>query len=300
MKTGILLVDKPKGITSHDVVAKARRAFSQKEVGHAGTLDPMAEGLMVVLLGDATKISEYVLSKHKTYRARVEFGKSTNTWDADGEVQEEQAVVLDPLKVKAAAEAQDGEFQWPIPMFSAKKQNGKKLYELAREGKVIELPTKPMKFWDVKVIEVGSDFVECEMTCSKGSFIRTWCVELGKSLGVPSHMARLIRTASAPYDLKQAADIESLANFPLIPMESALSHWVTVSIRGREETLMSHGQIPHDMSRRLIPEQRKAAEMGSPVGIKVINAETGHLVSLLLAEPGRGLRIRKVFNSASK
>lgn len=297
MKTGILLVNKPKGITSHDVVAQARRVLGQREIGHAGTLDPLAEGLMVLLLGDATKISEFVLSGDKSYRVRVALGQETTTWDAEGDVVREQMVNFDPRVVQAAALKMIGEFNWDIPMYSAKKHSGKKLYEYARSGEVIEIPKKLMRFWAVNIIEVGPSFVECELSCSKGSFIRSWCVELGRVLGVPAHMSRLIRTASEPYKLEQAVAMESIAVARMIPMESALSHWVTISVRGREQMLMGHGQIPHDISRRLIPEQRLAVEKATPVGVKVINADTGDLVSLLLAEPGRGLRIRKVFNT---
>ena len=147
MRSGLLLIDKTAGLTSHDLVAKVRKIAQQKQVGHAGTLDPAATGLLVMLLGEATKLSNYILNGDKAYEVIVHLGVKTNSGDMDGEIIEEKTVNVSEEQIVSAVKALQGEFDWPIPIYSAKKQDGKKLYELARENKTIKPPHKIMVFY---------------------------------------------------------------------------------------------------------------------------------------------------------
>ena len=172
---GLLLVNKPTGMTSHDVVSVVRRALNTREVGHSGTLDPMASGLMVLLIGEATKLSSYVTEGNKSYEVGLKLGVTTDTLDTTGQVLTEKQVSSTDEDVQKSALALVGEMILPIPIFSAKKIDGKKLYEYAREGEAVEIPSKVMKFWNVETRENRA----FHLHCSKGSFIISLKMLLG-------------------------------------------------------------------------------------------------------------------------
>lgn len=208
---GILLVDKPRGITSHDVVAKMRRIFHIKKVGHAGTLDPMATGLLLILIGKATKASQYLMSMDKQYTGTIRLGQITDSQDADGEMLEERNVPK-LLKEKVLAEMKTfigDQYQTP-PMFSAKKINGQKLYKLARQGKTVER--------EPRVIHISSfvltDFALPELSflvgTSKGAYVRTIAHDLGERFGCGGHLNKLRRTAVGQFRVEKSTTIESL------------------------------------------------------------------------------------------
>ena len=162
------------GLSSHDVVSQIRKIFQTKEVGHSGTLDPMATGLMVLLLGEATKLSNYITDGDKAYEVSVRMGIETDTLDTTGTVIQEKPVLKSQAEIQNTAMNLVGEFQLPIPMYSAKKIDGKKMYEYARENQVIEIPQKKMTFWDVQ--KKSETDIEFSIQCSKGSFIRSFSV----------------------------------------------------------------------------------------------------------------------------
>ena len=208
---GILLVDKPRGITSHDVVAKMRRIFHIKKVGHAGTLDPMATGLLLILIGKATKASQYLMSMDKQYTGTIRLGQITDSQDADGEMLEERDIP-ELLKEKVLAEMKTfigDQYQTP-PMFSAKKINGQKLYKLARQGKTVER--------EPRVIHISSfvltDFALPELSflvgTSKGAYVRTIAHDLGERFGCGGHLNKLRRTAVGQFRVEKSTTIESL------------------------------------------------------------------------------------------
>ncbi len=312
MVNGLLLVKKPTGITSHQLVAQARRILNTPEVGHAGTLDPLATGLMILLIGEATKLSDYVLNGDKAYRVQVRLGLTTDTLDITGKTTCEAPVTSTAAEISAAIATLEGEFLWPIPMFSAAKTDGRKLYELARENKVIETPVKKMKFWQVEQesTEMAREApaVTVHLHCSKGSFIRTWADQLGQKLGCGGVVAQLKRTISSPYSLQQAVELEQIQaliknQMPsqdwgsfFVSMAQALPNFRSMTVRGRDERLLMGGQVSHDLSRRLIVEQKEATQTQKMVGIKILSAQNGALLSLLEAQPNRGLKIRRVFN----
>lgn len=190
---GIINVYKEKGFTSHDVVAKLRGIVGQKKIGHTGTLDPDATGVLPVCLGKATKLCDLLTDKNKTYEAVLLLGKTTDTQDITGEVLEEKSTeALTEEKVREAIEGFIGDYEQIPPMYSALKVNGKKLYELAREGKVIERKARPVKILDIQILEIDLPKVRMEVSCSKGTYIRTLCHDIGEKLGCGGCMESLI------------------------------------------------------------------------------------------------------------
>jgi tRNA pseudouridine55 synthase len=208
---GILVVNKPAGITSHDVVDFIRRKFNIERVGHAGTLDPMATGVLVMLLGKATKLSNTFTSDDKEYIAKVFFGKSTDTQDAYGRVIEEKK--LDSLDIEAIKKALDnfkGEIEQVPPMVSAIKYKGKKLYQLARSGKIVKREPRKIIISGIEILDFKFPEMIFKIRCSKGTYVRTLCEDIGKSLGVPSHMSGLIRSASGDFLLEDSKNLDEV------------------------------------------------------------------------------------------
>lgn len=282
-------------MTSHDVVSRVRRALKTKEVGHSGTLDPLATGLMVLLIGEATKLSAYVTEGDKSYEVGVKFGVSTDTLDITGQVTAEKQVTQSHPEIIVAGLALAGEFSLDIPMFSAKKIDGKKLYEYAREGETVEVPKKTMKFWDVKHTEEN----RFHLHCSKGSFIRSWVKQLGENLGCGATMASLNRTSSHHFSLSEAVELDSLDSMSadelsklLIPLDRALKNVKGIRVKGQDAVLMKNGQISHSLRTQLIsrfnPDQDEV--------IQIWPEDKGKLLALVGLEKGQGFKIKRVFN----
>lgn len=301
---GLVLVDKPTGITSHDVVARLRRILGTKSVGHSGTLDPLASGLMACLVNEGTKLSQYILEGDKAYRVRAQFGITTDTLDTTGTVLSTKPVEITLAQVEKAMGGLMGEFEFSVPIFSAMKVDGKKLYEYAREEKLVEIPKKIMKFYDVKMLECNVEqfYADFEIYCSKGSFIRTWVDELGKSLGCGATMSALRRTFSNPYRVEQALTLENLevqirqsgnSGNGFVPMQEALPHAKRLRIKGQDQVLLSNGQISHDLRCLLIG----AYSLDAPESIfQIVSQESDLVLALIGLDPVRGFVIRRVFN----
>jgi len=203
-------------------------------------------------------------------------------------------------QIRQQASDLKGDFDWPVPIFSAAKINGKKLYEYGRSETPIELPIKRMSFSDVTIHAVDQTSIDVELRCSKGSFVRTWCSELGDRLGVGGHLEELCRLTVGPYSLTQSVTLDALERDStamgeaFIPMSKTLPDWRAVRVAAKEERLLLNGQIPRDLANRLIVDQKEALRIGAPIGVKVLSGE-GALISILVAEPGRPLKIRRVF-----
>jgi tRNA pseudouridine55 synthase len=227
---GILLVDKPQGITSHDVVDCIRRLYQTRRVGHAGTLDPMATGLLIILVGKATKASQYLMSQEKTYEGEATLGITTNSQDADGEMVETRPVP------ELAAETIQGrmntllgdQYQTP-PMHSARKVGGKKLYELARKGIEIERAPRFIRVETFKLLQWQSPKASFTVHCTKGTYVRTLAYDLGEKLGCGAHLSALRRTSSGSLQITQAYTLEKLGSLTpealvgcLIPVHQAV------------------------------------------------------------------------------
>ena len=203
MMDGVLVVRKEKGFTSHDVVAKLRGILHMKKIGHTGTLDPDAEGVLPVVLGKATRLVEMLTEKEKTYETVLHLGIETDTQDMTGQVLKELPVQVSEEKLKETVESFLGEQQQIPPMYSALKVNGKKLYELAREGKTVERKARPVTFSEIQIMEMDFPLIKLSVTCSKGTYIRTLCHDIGQKLGCGGCMEELLRTRSGQFTLEE-------------------------------------------------------------------------------------------------
>ena len=207
---GIFVINKPKGITSHDVVDAIRRRFNTKRVGHAGTLDPMATGVLVILVGKATKLSDSFMQRDKEYVATLFLGKSTDTQDSTGKTLETRPLNgIEAGLVRKTLNSFLGEIEQIPPMVSAKKYKGKKLYELARKGKSV--PRKPcmIKIHEIELLSFNLPEFVFRVKCSKGTYVRTLCESIGKAMGYPAHMSGLVRTMSGEFGLKEAKELDA-------------------------------------------------------------------------------------------
>lgn len=210
MTDGIINVYKERGFTSHDVVAKLRGILRQKKIGHTGTLDPEAEGVLPVCLGSATKVCEFLTDKEKTYRATLLLGVTTDTQDTTGAVLEEKPVICEEQAVRDCIASFVGEQDQIPPMYSALKVNGKKLYELARQGAEVERKPRRITIRNITVEEVDLPQVAMEVTCSKGTYIRTLCHDIGAALGCGGCMASLLRTQVGPFYLEESVRLDKI------------------------------------------------------------------------------------------
>ncbi|MCX5687766.1 MAG: tRNA pseudouridine(55) synthase TruB [Candidatus Omnitrophica bacterium] len=222
---GILVVNKPSGITSHDVVDFIRRKFNIKRVGHAGTLDPMATGVLVMLLGKATTLSNTFTNDDKEYIAKAFFGKSTDTQDAQGKVIEEKNIgSLDIEDIKKALENFKGEIKQIPPMVSAIKYKGKKLYQLARSGKTVVREPRKINISSIEILDFKFPELTFKVKCSKGTYVRTLCEDIGKVLSVPSHMSGLVRSASGDFLLEDSKSLDEVNEKDIISYSSYDRH----------------------------------------------------------------------------
>ena len=220
---GILVIRKEKGYTSHDVVAKLRGILHMKKIGHTGTLDPAAEGVLPVALGKGTRLVELLTEKEKTYEAVLRLGVSTDTQDMTGAVLSEKPVIVTEEEVREAVGSFVGEQQQVPPMYSALKVNGKKLYELAREGKTIERKPRPVVFYEIRILDMELPLVRISVTCSKGTYIRALARDLGRACDNAAHISALRRTASGVVSIGACHAVEELsaesaAGFALDPI----------------------------------------------------------------------------------
>ncbi len=207
---GLLIVDKEPGMTSHDVVDFVRRHFGIKKVGHAGTLDPNATGVLVILLGKYTKMSNKYLAEDKEYVAEIKLGEKTDSGDVTGNVVEKKDVLCSIDEIKEAVNSFVGEIEQVPPMVSAKRVNGKRLYELAREGRTIE--RKPIKIKINKIDFLSADLpkIKLKVSCTKGTYIRQLAEDIGEKLGSGAHLAALRRTKSGSHSLEDAVPFSTL------------------------------------------------------------------------------------------
>jgi len=224
---GILVVNKPQGWTSHDVVGRIRRLTRQKRVGHAGTLDPMATGVLLVCLGRATRVAEYLMDSDKTYRAVVRLGVETDTFDADGRVVATHVVDVDESGLRVALAHFVGAIDQVPPMYSALKRDGKPLYQLARQGIQVERKPRHITIYDIALRTWQPPDVTIDVRCSSGTYIRSLAHDIGAMLGCGAHLIALTRLASGAFTLEEAVTLEDLTapedlSGHLHPLDAAL------------------------------------------------------------------------------
>src|SRR3989440_11147114 len=212
---GVLLVDKAEGMTSHDVVAIVRRQLGIRKVGHCGTLDPIATGLLLLTIGRGTKVQDLLMSEDKEYVGTLTLGSSTSTQDREGEVIETKPVPqLSENEIRAAFEKFRGDFYQMPPMVSAKKHGGVPLYKLARQGKVVEREPRFVHVYRYTIDRIGLPEIDFSVLCSKGFYVRTYAHDIGQLLGCGAHLKSLRRTQSGRFDVDNAISVEQIKELP--------------------------------------------------------------------------------------
>ena len=257
--SGILLLDKPSGITSNDALQQVKRLYFAKKAGHTGSLDPLASGVLPICMGEATKVSAFLLDADKRYQVRCQLGVRTATADAEGEVLETRPVgVYSREQLETVLEEFRGSIEQIPPMYSALKHQGQRLYKLARQGVEVEREPRPVEIYELTVAGQGEDWLDINVHCSKGTYVRTLAEDIGDRLGCGAHVSALRRTAVGPYGDTMLVGLEILRELKekdmssmdtlLLPIESALTQWPDVDLSTDAAFYLQQGQpvlVPH-------------------------------------------------------
>lgn len=226
---GIIIINKPKGFTSHDIINIARKALNIKKIGHAGTLDPNATGVLPILIGNATKISKYLIEHNKEYVATINFGEKTDTGDSEGVVIEKDEKVTEKLQDISIQQLNEvlktflGKQNQTPPIYSAIKVNGKKAYEYARQGQTLKISPREIDIYKIEALTFDNNRLSFKVKCSKGTYIRTLCEDIANKCGTIGYMHDLIRTKVNEFNLENSITIEELKNNPRIVEEKIIS-----------------------------------------------------------------------------
>jgi tRNA pseudouridine55 synthase len=288
--SGVLIIDKPAGPTSHDVVATVRRALATREVGHAGTLDPAASGVLVVAIGEATKLAGYLSGQDKSYEACVAFGRSTTTLDAEGETTDESPVPARLLHgLGAAIDAERARCEQIPPAFSAIQTGGRRAYERARRGQLVELAPRSVQVRRIDVLATTPGSVTLSLTVSKGYYVRALARDLGAALGVPAHLCALRRTRSGSFALAEAVPPSAPATEllrALVPLAVAAARVLPVASLTREG-------IAHAVHGR--PLEASCFASAAPTGRAAWLGPDGSLVAIGSPHPAKGFAVERGF-----
>lgn len=291
---GVLVVDKPAGPTSFDVVRRIRTLLGVKKVGHTGTLDPFATGVLPLCLGEATKVAGYVLEGDKAYDAGILLGAETDTQDVTGRVVREAAIPpLTRESIEAALSRFRGTFAQTPPMYSAVKVKGKRLYELAREGKEIERPARQVTVHELVLQDFSADRLSLRVRCSKGFFVRTLAEDLGRALGTAARLERLRRLHSGPFSLAQALSPDALealvkeggnarVQAHLLDLDQALAELTPAIVTSEQARAVLHG-VP--------------IEVAGPPGLVRVKGADGNLLAVADRLPNGRLSYRRVMKA---
>ena len=274
---GALVIDKPRGRTSHDVVDAARRVLGFRQIGHLGTLDPLATGVLVLLLGRATRLAQFYAGRRKRYNSTFRFGFATDTYDADGApLGPDAAPVLDRAEIERLAAARVGCFPQMPPPYSAKKIHGRPAHELARKKKPVELKAVEIEVYDFRVNDVAGALAKFSIECAAGAYIRALAHDMGAILGCGAHLAEIVRTAVGEFTLDQAVKLEDLERAAaegnleryVIPLERLLPELPSAIVPPLLEQRVRHGskftvQLAHIQPGRVSVAQGATAELNS-------------------------------------
>ncbi|MEW6050992.1 MAG: tRNA pseudouridine(55) synthase TruB [Candidatus Zixiibacteriota bacterium] len=252
---GVLLVDKPTGMSSHDVVGKVRRIVGQQTVGHTGTLDPLATGLLVMCLGKATKISQYLMIEEKEYLAQLRLGVRSTTYDAEGVIGDPASATVPIITLDDISRILPdftGSIRQRVPAYSSVQIDGKRLYKIARKGKEIALPEREVVISSLCVVQYDPPFLALAVTCSKGTYVRSLAHDIGERLGCGAYLSGLRRTRMGSFRIEQALTLEQLASragggaLPdlISPIDSALP-WGAIQIAEQFSESVGFGRLPH-------------------------------------------------------
>lgn len=247
---GILIINKPQGFTSQDVVSKVKKILNIKKAGHTGTLDPMATGVLPVLLGNYTKISKYLIEHDKTYIAKIKIGEKSDTGDVEGNIIETQDVDLNKLSednVKKVLNRFLGKQKQIPPMYSAIKVDGKKLYEYARQGIEVKVEPRDIEIYNIELLSISNLEIEFKVSCSKGTYIRSLCEDISKALGTIGYMSSLNRVLVDKFSIDMAIDFETLEELKdniedkLISMKEVFLQFSQIKLNNRKKELFLNG-----------------------------------------------------------
>lgn len=296
---GILAINKPRGMTSHDVVFKLRKILRTKKVGHTGTLDPAVDGVLPICIGRATRVSDYMMDSGKTYIAEITLGSQTTTEDQTGEVIAEEPIRPDAFSVEeidAVLQSLTGPLVQIPPMYSAVKVNGRKLYEYAREGKVIERPARTVQIDAIKrlsqpVFQDHKVIFEIEVACGKGTYIRTLATQIAERLSTVGHMSRLTRTSSGGFQLDDSLTLEQLA---MMPLEQVQAHLLPLE-RGLKD--LPHIEVSGALKDRILNGQ-KLKQFSEPLTGETVLTYQNKALAIYMPHPDQDdiIKARKVFN----
>ena len=290
--SGVLVVDKPIGLTSHDVVQIVRKGTNIRRAGHTGTLDPRASGVLVILIGPAVRLSEYVSASDKRYQAIVRLGASTDTYDAEGRITSSAPVEVTEEQFEDALQQFIGEIEQVPPPYSAVKVKGRKAYEMAREGEEVDLQPRKINVYNLELLEWAPPEAVIDVYCSSGTYVRSLAHDLGNALGCGAHLVGLRRTKSGRFTLRDAVPLRRLRDSfeagnwyqYLIPAAEALTDWPAVELDIDQVEAIRHGH-------------RVPAEPGASGWARGIS-EQGELVALMEIDPdSKEWQPRKVFFS---
>ncbi len=250
--SGVLIVDKPTGVTSHDVILRLRRLLGVRAIGHAGTLDPGAGGVLLACLGRATKIVRFLSECDKEYEAVIRLGVTTDTYDADGKITGvKDDLKMSPEQIREAVLSFKGKISQMPPLYSAVKYRGKKLYQYARAQEKVEVKRRKVEIKEIQIEKIDLPHVRIRVSCSKGTYVRSLASDIGEKLACGAHLFGLRRTAVGPFGLRDALDLEQIETMhrhgelreSLIPLERALSHLPSVMVK-RESVQRVRQGIP--------------------------------------------------------
>jgi tRNA pseudouridine55 synthase len=295
---GILNVDKPLGYSSHEVVVVVRKLLSQDKVGHAGTLDPLATGVLLLCLGKATRVSQFLMDSHKTYRAAVRLGVSTTTHDREGEITAQSSVEVGQDEVKVALGQFVGRIDQVPPAYSAVKVGGKRLYDLARRGVIVEVSPRPVDVYALRLVDWTPPDITLEVECGAGTYVRALARDLGEALGCGAHLTALRRTRSGQFTVEQALSLKTLEAAAaagdiarhLHPLDAAFAHLPAVHLDDEAAYRLALGQAVPDPGYGggvVVPADHRQARAYAP---------GGQFVALVVRDPAASsLQPRRVF-----
>ncbi len=300
---GVLIVDKPKGLTSGGVVGRLKRWSKAKKVGHTGALDPMATGVLPLVFGEATKFSQYGLDANKGYLARVQLGTATDTLDADGVVVAQKAIpVIDEIILVSVLNTLMGSLMQVPPMISALKYQGQRLYKLARKGLEIERAPRAIQIFSNELIDFEADegWLDIRVRCSKGTYIRSLAESIGQSLGTVAHLSRLRRDLAGGYSLDQASSLQTLESLKdegtaafatlLHSTDALLSHFPRIDLSERQCMMLIQGQKVSGKGTGVCDIMRAYFAEASFVGLVSVDSDGGIYAKRMLSPAAAGMR----------
>jgi tRNA pseudouridine55 synthase len=292
---GILILDKPVGCSSNQALQQVRKLFRARKAGHCGSLDPLASGILPICLGEATKFSSYLLGANKTYRATCRLGETTTTGDAEGEVVERRPVTVDATQIEQSLTQFVGEIEQIPPMYSALKHQGKRLYQLAREGKQVERKARRVTIYQLALLTCSGNSLSFEVSCSKGTYIRTLAEDIGVALGCGAHLTALRRTAVDSFVEQDAITIERLQLLEqqgrdqlddlLLPVTRAVVQFPELTLDASSSLRISQGK-------------RVQLSASEAAGICRLVTDEGRFIGLGKVAPDGELAAKRLMNTA--